>query len=118
MVTGGDGLATNEAVMSWTYLLVAGLFEIVWAVSLKYTEGFTRLWPSAVTVAAIVASMAFMGLALRDLPMGTAYAVWTGIGACGTALLGMLLFAEPASALRLACIGLILSGIVGLKLMA
>jgi quaternary ammonium compound-resistance protein SugE len=102
--------------MSWTYLLIAGLLEIVWAVGLKYTEGFTRLAPSVVTVAAMAASMVFLGLALRTIPIGTGYAVWTGIGAVGTALLGIVLFAEPATATRLACIGLIVVGIAGLKL--
>jgi len=102
--------------MAWFTLFVAGLMEIAWAIGLKYTEGFTRLWPSVLTLAAMAASMAFLGLALKTLPIGTAYAVWTGIGAVGTALLGIWLFGEPATALRLACIGLIVSGIVGLKL--
>jgi quaternary ammonium compound-resistance protein SugE len=95
---------------------VAGLFEIGWAIGLKYTEGFTRLWPSLWTVASMIVSMALLGLALKTLPVGTAYAVWTGIGAVGTAALGIYLFGEPATALRLASIGLILAGIVGLKL--
>jgi quaternary ammonium compound-resistance protein SugE len=102
--------------MTWVILFVAGLFEIAWAVGLKYTEGFTRLWPSVATGAALVASMALLGLSLRTLPLGTAYAVWTGIGSVGTAVLGILLFREPATAIRLACIGLIVAGIVGLKL--
>jgi len=102
--------------MSWLYLVLAGLFEIGWAVGLKYTEGFTRLVPTAATVASMVVSLALLGLALRALPLGTAYAIWTGIGTVGTALLGMYLFAEPADAIRLACIGLIVAGIVGLKL--
>jgi quaternary ammonium compound-resistance protein SugE len=101
--------------MAWLYLAVAGLFEIAWAIGLKYTEGFSRLWPSLWTVAAMILSLGFLGLALKTLPVGTAYAVWTGIGAIGTALLGIYLFAEPATATRLACIGLILAGIVGLK---
>jgi quaternary ammonium compound-resistance protein SugE len=104
--------------MAWAYLFVAGLLEIAWAIGLKYTEGFTRLWPSIATAAAMIASLAFLGLALKTLPVGTAYAIWTGIGACGTALLGIYLFSEPATVLRLACIGLILSGIVGLKLVS
>jgi quaternary ammonium compound-resistance protein SugE len=104
--------------MAWAYLFVAGLLEIAWAIGLKYTEGFTRLWPSIATTAAMIASLAFLGLALKTLPVGTAYAIWTGIGACGTALLGIYLFSEPATVLRLACIGLILSGIVGLKLVS
>jgi quaternary ammonium compound-resistance protein SugE len=102
--------------MAWTYLFVAGVLEIVWAVGLKYTEGFTRPVPSVITGAAIVASMVFLALALRTIPVGTGYAVWTGIGAVGTAILGIVLFAEPATAARLGCIGLIVAGIVGLKL--
>ena len=102
--------------MAWVVLFVAGLFEIVWAIGLKYTEGFTRLWPSVVTVAAMAVSIALLGWAMRSLPVGTAYAVWTGIGALGTVVLGMILFAEPATVSRLVCIGLILAGIVGLKL--
>ncbi len=102
--------------MAWTYLLIAGLFEIGWAIGLKYTEGFSRFWPSVGTVLAMIVSLAFLGLALKTLPVGTAYAVWTGIGAIGTVILGIVLFAEPATALRLGCVGLILSGIIGLKL--
>jgi quaternary ammonium compound-resistance protein SugE len=102
--------------MAWTYLLVAGLLEIGWAIGLKYTEGFSRLWPSVATVAAMILSLGFLALALKELPVGTAYAVWTGIGAVGTVILGIYLFGEPATAARLACIGLILAGIVGLKL--
>lgn len=104
--------------MAWTYLFVAGLFEIGWAIGLKYTEGFTRLIPSVLTIAAMALSLALLGLALRSLPVGTAYAVWTGIGAVGTAALGIYLFSEPATAVRLACIGLIVAGIVGLKFAA
>jgi quaternary ammonium compound-resistance protein SugE len=102
--------------MSWTYLLLAGLFEVGWAIGLKYTEGFTRLWPTVLTIAAMVVSLGLLGLALRDLPVGTAYAVWTGVGAVGTAMLGIMLFGEAASAARLASIGLIVAGIAGLKL--
>ena len=102
--------------MAWIYLLVAGLLEVGWAIGLKYTEGFSRLWPSLATIAAMVLSLGFLGLALKELPVGTAYAVWTGIGAVGTVILGIYLFNEPATAARLACIGLILAGIVGLKL--
>jgi quaternary ammonium compound-resistance protein SugE len=102
--------------MAWLTLFVAGLMEIAWAIGLKYTEGFTRLVPSVLTLASMAASMVLLGLALKTLPIGTAYAVWTGIGAVGTALLGIWLFGEPATALRLLCIGLIVSGIVGLKL--
>jgi quaternary ammonium compound-resistance protein SugE len=102
--------------MTWVILFVAGLFEIAWAVGLKYTDGFTRLWPTVGTAAALLASMSLLGIALRTLPLGTAYAVWTGIGSVGTAVLGIVLFREPATAMRLVCIGLIVSGIVGLKL--
>ena len=101
--------------MAWVVLFIAGLLEIGWAVGLKYTEGFTRLWPSLGTAAALIASMGLLALALRTLPLGTAYAVWTGIGTVGTAVLGIVLFREPATALRLVCIGLIVVGIVGLK---
>jgi len=104
--------------MAWTYLVVAGLLEVGWAIGLKYTDGFSRLVPTVWTVTAMVLSVVLLGLAVRSLPVGTAYAVWTGIGACGTALLGIYLFAEPATALRLGCIGLILAGIVGLKLVS
>jgi quaternary ammonium compound-resistance protein SugE len=102
--------------MAWFILAVAGLFETGWAIGLKYTEGFTRLWPTLGTVAAMVVSLFLLGVALKQLPVGTAYAVWTGIGTIGTALLGILLFGEPAGAQRLAAIGLIVAGIVGLKL--
>ncbi len=101
--------------MAWIYLIVAGLFEIGWAIGLKYTDGFTRLWPSLGTVAAMGVSLGLLGLALKTLPVGTAYAVWTGVGAIGTAILGMILFGESAAVARLVCIGLILAGIVGLK---
>jgi quaternary ammonium compound-resistance protein SugE len=102
--------------MAWFYLAVAGLMEVAWAIGLKYTEGFTRPWPTVGTIAAMVISIVLLGLALRELPVGTAYAVWTGIGAVGVALLGMVLFGESASAARLASIALIVAGIVGLKL--
>jgi quaternary ammonium compound-resistance protein SugE len=102
--------------VAWFYLLIAGLFEVGWAIGLKYTEGFSRLWPSLATIAAMIISLGFLGLALKTLPVGTAYAIWTGVGAVGTAALGMYLFAEPATAMRLGCIGLIVAGIVGLKL--
>jgi quaternary ammonium compound-resistance protein SugE len=102
--------------LAWGVLLVAGLCEIGWAVGLKYTEGFSRLWPSVATVVAMVVSLALLGLALKALPLGTAYAVWTGIGAVGTAILGIYLFNEPRDVLRLVCIALIVAGIVGLKL--
>lgn len=102
--------------MAWVILVIAGLFEVGWAVGLKYTEGFTRLGPSLGTAAALVLSMALLGLALRTLPLGTAYAIWTGLGTIGTAVLGMILLGEPASVARIVCIGLIVSGIIGLKL--
>ena len=104
--------------MPWIYLFFAGLFEIGWAVGLKYTHGFTRLMPSVLTVVAMTVSLFLLGLALRSLPLGTAYAIWTGIGTIGTAILGIVLFGEPAAALRLACIAMIASGIVGLKLVS
>lgn len=102
--------------MAWLALLFAGLLEIGWAVGLKYTAGFTRPLPTALTLVSIGASLGLLGFALKALPLGTAYAVWTGIGTLGTALLGIALFGEEASFLRLACIGLILAGIIGLKL--
>jgi quaternary ammonium compound-resistance protein SugE len=102
--------------MAWLLLLVAGLLEICWAVGLKYTEGFTRPLPTVLTVAAMVVSIALLGLAVRTLPIGTAYAIWTGIGAVGTVIAGIVLLNEPVSALRLICVGLIIAGIVGLKL--
>jgi quaternary ammonium compound-resistance protein SugE len=102
--------------MSWLVLIIAGLFEIGWAVGLKYTEGFTRLWPTLGTAASMIVSLGLLGLALRVLPLGTAYAIWTGVGTVGTALLGMALFQESTDVVRLACIGLIVAGITGLKL--
>lgn len=104
--------------MSWIILFIAGLFEIVWAVGLKYTEGFSRLWPSVGTVAAMAASVLLLGLAMRDLPVGTAYAVWTGVGAIGTAILGIFLFGDSASPARIACLVMIAGGIIGLKLVS
>lgn len=102
--------------MGWLLLFLAGVFEVFWAVGLKYADGFTRPVPTALTVAGMIVSVALLGLALRTLPLGTAYAVWTGIGTIGTAVAGILLFAEPASALRLSCIALIVAGIAGLYL--
>ena len=104
--------------MSWVYLFVAGLFEIGWAIGLKYTDGFTRLVPTVLTAISMAISLGLLGLALKSLPVGTAYAVWTGIGAVGTAMLGIYLLGEPATAGRLACIGLIVAGIVGLKVVS
>ena len=101
--------------MAWTILFIAGLMEIGWAIGLKFTEGFTRLVPSALTGICMIGSIVLLGLALKTLPVGTAYAVWTGIGTVGTAILGIALFGEPATALRLGCIGLIIAGIAGLK---
>ncbi len=102
--------------MAWLFLLVAGLCETTWAIDLKYTDGFSRLYPTIGTLTAMAASTGFLGLALKSLPVGTAYAVWTGIGTIGTAALGIYLFNEPATLARLACIGLILAGTVGLRL--
>lgn len=102
--------------MVWVILLLAGLFEVCWAVGLKYTEGFTRLWPTVGTVLAMAVSFGLLSQAMKTLPLGTAYAIWTGIGAVGTALVGIALFGESANPARLACIGLIAAGIIGLKL--
>ncbi len=102
--------------MNWIVLIVAGLFEIGWAVGLKYADGFTRLWPSVATVVAMVVSVVLLGWAARTLPLGTAYAVWVGVGAVGTAAVGMLLFGEPSTVARLLSLTLVVAGIVGLKL--
>ncbi len=102
--------------MAWIILFLAGLFEIGWAVGLKYTDGFTKLWPSVGTLASMGVSVALLALALRTLPLGTGYAVWTGIGTIGTVIFGIIVFQEPTNALRLACIGMIIGGIIGLKL--
>lgn len=104
--------------MAWIYLLFAGLFEVVWAIGLKYTEGFSRLWPTVGTLTAMAVSIALLGIAVKTLPIGTAYAIWTGIGAVGAVALGIVLFGDPATWPRLACVALILVGIVGLKLTA
>jgi quaternary ammonium compound-resistance protein SugE len=104
--------------MAWLLLIVAGLFEVGWALGLKYSDGFTRLVPSVLTIASMAVSLALLGLALRVLPLGTAYGVWTGIGTIGTALLGLWLFGESTAVPRLVCIGLIVVGIVGLKLVS
>ena len=114
--TGDDPASSEGFVMAWAVLFAAGLLEVGWAIGLKYTEGFTRLWPSLGTVFAMVASMILLGIAMKTLPVGTAYAVWVGVGAVGTVVLGIVLFGEPAGALRIASIVLIVAGIVGLKL--
>ena len=104
--------------MAWFYLVVAGLFEVVWAIGLKYTEGWTRLWPSVGTLAAMVVSFWCLSQSLRSIPIGTGYAIWTGIGAVGAAALGILLFGDSASWPRLLCIGLIVCGVIGLKMVS
>jgi quaternary ammonium compound-resistance protein SugE len=102
--------------MNWLILIVAGLLEVVWAVGLKYTAGFSKPLPTVLTLAAMAGSVGLLGLSLRELPLGTAYAIWTGIGTIGTVIFGIVMLNEPASALRLACIAMIVGGIVGLKL--
>ena len=102
--------------MAWILLVLAGLFEVGWAIGLKYTEGFTRFWPTVGTVAAMVVSLGLLGVAMKSLPVGTSYAIWVGVGAVGTAILGIVLFGESANAGRLVSLGLIVAGIVGLKL--
>ncbi|HTK38051.1 MAG TPA: quaternary ammonium compound efflux SMR transporter SugE, partial [Pyrinomonadaceae bacterium] len=112
----GGGNLSKTIIMNWIYLFIAGVLEVGWAIGLKYTEGWSRLVPSALTVAGMIASFYFLSLALKTLPIGTAYAVWTGIGTVGAALLGMLLFDEPREITRILCILLIVAGIAGLKL--
>jgi len=102
--------------MAWLILLLAGVLEVGWAIGLKYTEGFTRLWPTIGTIAAMSVSLALLGIAMKSLPVGTAYAVWVGVGAVGTVILGIVLLDEPANAARLMSVGLIVAGIIGLKL--
>jgi quaternary ammonium compound-resistance protein SugE len=102
--------------MPWIILVLAGLFEVGWAIGLKYTEGFTRLWPTVGTIAAMAVSLGLLGVAMKSLPVGTAYAVWVGVGAVGTVILGIVLFDEPSNVLRLASVALIVAGLVGLKL--
>ena len=116
--SGTTRVPSKRSAVAWFVLFLAGLLEIGWAVGLKQTAGFTRLLPSLLTIASMAGSVGLLGVALRSLPLGTAYAVWTGIGTVGTALLGILLYGEAADAARLACIGMILAGIVGLKLVA
>jgi quaternary ammonium compound-resistance protein SugE len=113
----GDDLASVEIrLMAWFYLIVAGVFEVAWAIGLRYTQGFTRFWPSVLTSLAIVVSMALLALAVKTIPIGTAYAVWTGIGVVGTAILGVFLFDESVSASRVVFVTLIVTGIIGLKI--
>lgn len=102
--------------MAWVYLFIAGIFEIVWAVGLKYSDGFTKFWPSIGTVIGMVISVYFLAIAIKELPIGTAYAIWTGIGAVGTAIAGIILFNDSATVAKIVCILLIVSGIIGLKL--
>lgn len=104
--------------MKWLVLVIAGIFEVWWAVGLKYSEGFTKLFPSVLTVIGMIASFYFLSLALKELPLGTAYAIWTGIGTIGTVILGVFLFKEPIDLVRLVCIGFIVAGIIGLKLVS
>lgn len=104
--------------MQWLFLSIAGIFEVFWAISLKYSQGFTRLVPSIITIVGMIASFYFLSLALKNLPLGTAYAIWTGIGTVGTAILGIIVFKEPIDITRLICIGFIIIGIVGLKLVS
>jgi quaternary ammonium compound-resistance protein SugE len=118
MQPAGTTQPTLERPMAWVILFFAGLFEVGWAIGLKYTDGFTKPVPTVLTVLSIIVSMALLGLALKSLPVGTAYAVWTGIGSVGTAILGIVLLGEPAAVARIVCIGLIVCGIVGLKLAA
>jgi quaternary ammonium compound-resistance protein SugE len=108
---------SKEKCMNWVVLMVAGLLEVAWAVGLKYSAGFTRPWPSALTALAMLGSVLMLGVALRSLPLGTAYAVWTGIGTVGTAIFGVMVLGEPASLARLLCMVLIVAGIAGLKLL-
>ena len=104
--------------MAWMYLLIAGIFEISWAIGLKYSHGFSVLVPSILTVVGMIASLYFLALAIKDIPLGTAYAIWTGIGTIGTVILGIILFKEPATVMRFLCIFLVLTGITGLKLIS
>jgi len=104
--------------MEWIYLIIAGVFEIVWAIGLKYANGFTKLWPSVITVVGMAISLVFLAFALKKIPIGTAYAVWTGIGIMGTVILGILLFKEPVDGLRIFFIALIVTGVIGLKMIS
>jgi quaternary ammonium compound-resistance protein SugE len=118
-IEGGDDPADDGgSVVAWVYLFFAGLFEIGWAIGLKYTDGFSRLMPTVLTVVSMIISLGLLGLALKTLPVGTAYAIWTGVGTVGTVILGIALLGESAQLARLACIGLIVVGIAGLKLVS
>ena len=112
----GTTRSDGELQMPWIILILAGLLEVGWAIGLKYTEGFTRLWPSLGTIAAMAVSLGLLGIAMKSLPVGTAYAVWVGVGAVGTVILGIVLFDEPLNALRIGSVALIVAGLVGLKL--
>ena len=114
--TGDDPADEKGSVMNWFILVVAGLLEVGWAIGLKYTDGFSRPWPSVATIAAMLVSIVLLSLAMKTLPVGTAYVVWVGIGAVGTAILGIFLFGESAGVTRLASLGLIVAGVIGLKL--
>lgn len=114
----GNHYTKDYTHMNWMILVLAGLFEIGWAIGLKYTAGFTRLWPTLGTILAVVISFGLLGVAMKSLPVGTAYAVWVGVGAVGTAILGIVLFGEPVNAARLISLSLILAGIIGLRLAA
>lgn len=109
-------MTTRTSASAWLILVLAGLFEIGWAIGLKYTDGFTRLWPTIGTVAAVIISLGLLGIAMKSLPVGTAYAIWVGVGAVGTVILGIVLLGEPANPGRLISVGLIIAGIIGLKL--
>jgi len=113
----GEGFILRKNIMAWINLLIAGFFEISWAIGLKYSHGFTKIIPSSLTVIGMILSFYFLSLSLKELPLGTAYAVWTGIGTVGTVILGIILFKEPASVMRFICIALILTGISGLRLL-
>lgn len=113
---GDDPICLGENDMAWVILVLAGMFEVGWAVGLKYTEGFSRFWPTLGTVLAIIVSLWLLGIAMKSLPVGTAYSVWVGVGIVGTVILGIVLFEEPANAMRLVSVGLIVAGIIGLKL--
>ena len=115
-VGGQNLLLTKDVLMNWLILVIAGLFEIGWAIGLKYTEGFTRLWPTVGTALSMMLSVGLLGIAMKSLPVGTAYAIWVGVGAVGTAILGIVLFDEPVTMARLVSLALILAGIIGLKL--